>query len=131
MKKKIMVIGGSMLVLGGVFFAGNFVGAGTDWKTNAINQANSDMGAAAYQKKTELIEGADTDIQETVIEELSIEDRQAELQRLLDEYYQMKLDGLTGSESFKQLEVQIQAIQQSILDRYKKEIDTVFTQSAQ
>lgn len=132
MKKKLLIIGGIVAGLGIAFGAGSFVTqAGTDWQTNAINQANSEMGAAAYDKKNELIAGADTDITRTAIAELSIEERQAELQRLLDEYYQLKLQGLTESETFKALEAQIQTIQNSILDRYKKEIDTVFTQSIQ
>jgi hypothetical protein len=128
--KKFAKIGLGVLATGVVFGAGllasDYTKATTDWKTNAINQANSSMGESAYNEKSKLISGADADIQSTVIEKLSIEDRQKELQRLLDEYYDLKIQGLTGSQSFKDLEAQINAIQSDILTRYKKEIDQVF-----
>ena len=131
MKKGFKIVG-ALALAGGVFAAGSLFsgsfGASGDWQTNAINTANSTMGSAAYNKKTELIEGADEDINATVLEELSLEERQLELQRLLDEYYNLKLQGFTGSDEFKALEAQIQLIQDDILNRYKTEIDNVFNQ---
>lgn len=55
-----------------------------------------------------------------------IQAQQDELQRLLEEYYQMKVDGLESTAEYKELENQIEIIKQDVLTRYKSEIDSAF-----
>jgi hypothetical protein len=55
-----------------------------------------------------------------------VDQQKADLEKLLDQYYQMKLDGLEGTQAYKDLEAQIAAIKQSVYDRYTKEIVQVF-----
>jgi hypothetical protein len=128
MKKKLLIIGGAIIALLAVFAIGTYTGATTDWQTNAINQANSEMAKAANAKADSLTANSTTDIQTTVIEGLSIEEREVELARLLEEYYQLKLAGFTDSPEFAALETRITEIQQAILDRYKLEIDQAFAE---
>jgi peptidoglycan hydrolase CwlO-like protein len=132
LKKPVKIILGTTLGLG-VFSAGLFSNqiyskATTDWKTDAINTANSDLGSAGYQKKNELINSASTDINTKVQQDIGneVDAQKADLEKLLDQYYQMKLDGLENTQAYKDLESQIAAIKQSVYDRYTKEIDQVF-----
>jgi hypothetical protein len=131
-KKVVMVIGGVVLGTGifsaGVFSSGTHTKATTDWKTDATNAANSDLGAAGYNKKNQLINSAGTDINAKVQQDIGaeVDQQKADLEKLLDQYYQMKLDGLEGTQAYKDLEAQIAAIKQSVYDRYTKEIDQVF-----
>lgn len=46
---------------------------------------------------------------------------------MMDEYFAMKVAGLTDSQEFKDLEARIEAIRLQIFERYKGEIDAVFT----
>ena len=55
-----------------------------------------------------------------------IAEEQAELERLLEEYYRMKVEGLTDSPEFKKVEADIEKIRQNAYNRFTKEIDTLF-----
>jgi uncharacterized membrane-anchored protein YjiN (DUF445 family) len=131
--KKIVKVSGVVLT-GALIFGGGFFGqqiytkATTDWQTDAINTANSELGSAAYTKKNELINNASADINAKVQDQISqdVEDQKAELQKLLDEYYQMKINNLTSTPEFLSLQQKIKEIQASILSRYETEIDQVF-----
>jgi ribosomal protein L29 len=136
MKKSFKVAFVTTLAVG-VFSAGFFgkdvyTKATSDWKTNVINQANSELGSVAYSKKEELKASAVEDINAKVQDELSgdIESQKAELERLLEEYYQMKLNGLSNTSDFKTIEAQIATIKESILKRYQDELDAVFAAQA-
>jgi peptidoglycan hydrolase CwlO-like protein len=133
MNKKALKVSGLVLT-GALVFGSGFFGkeivtkATTDWKTDAVNTANSDLGAAGYQKKNALIDSASTDINSKVQQDIGteVDQQKADLEKLLDQYYQMKLDGLENTQAYKDLEAQIAAIKQSVYDRYTKEIDQVF-----
>ncbi|WP_226087488.1 hypothetical protein [Mesobacillus sp. S13] len=126
--KKTGKIAGVILGVGIVFAAGTFTGATTDWFSNAVNTANSTIGKAGFDKKTELIANSDADINVKIVQEIGvkIDAEEVELQALLDEYYQMRLDGLTESQRYQDLEAQIDAITNNVYERYKQEIDAVF-----
>jgi hypothetical protein len=133
MNKKGLKIGGvvlaGVLVFGGGFFANQIkTKATTDWKTDAVNAANSDLGAAGYDKKNQLINSASTDINAKVQQDIGaeVDAQKADLEKLLEQYYQMKIDGLENTQAYKDLEAQIASIKQSVYDRYTKEIDQVF-----
>jgi hypothetical protein len=133
MNKKVLKVSGLVLagalVFGGGFFGRDIVTHATDdWQTNAINNANSTLGAAGYDKKNALINGATADISNKTQQDLGaeVDQQKADLEKLLDEYYQMKLNGLEGTQAYKDIESQIAAIKESIYQRYTAEIDKVF-----
>jgi uncharacterized membrane-anchored protein YjiN (DUF445 family) len=128
MKISGVVLAGALAFGGGLFSQQIYTKATTDWQTDAINTANSELGSAAYTKKNELINSASTDINAKVQDQISkdVEDQKAELQKLLDEYYQMKINNLTNTPEFLSLQQKIKQIQADILSRYENEIDKVF-----
>lgn len=123
--KKGLKIGAVVLGIGLVFGAGGFVGANSDWKTVVINDASKQIGQAGYEKKEELL-SQDVSGQMKMAANPTIEEEMADLQRMLEEYYQMKLDGLTGTAEFQALEKQIEQIKVNVYERYRKEIDQAF-----
>lgn len=132
MKKSIKVTG-VILGLGTIFGLGTLTGASTDWATNAQNAAYSELLDTASTKTTALTKNTDEDITNKINTEIesTVDEQQAELQKLLDQYYQMKLDGLTNTPDFKALEDQIAAIKQSVFEAYRKQIDEAFANQQQ
>lgn len=137
MNKKIrLTVSGVVLGLGifgsGIFLSSTVTKATTDWKTDAINSANSVLGESGYNKKEELKSQASTDINAKVTEDIGteVDTQKADLEKLLDQYYQMKIDGLENTQTYKDLESQIATIKQSIYERYTKEIDAIFASQA-
>lgn len=127
MKKGLKVTG---IVVSGllVFGAGSFVGASSDWKTTAINNSYSEMLDVASNKTNQLTVNVSGDIDGKIQTEINgtVEENKAELERLLQEYYQMKLNGLTQTQEFADLETQIETIRNNILVSYKQQIDQAF-----
>jgi hypothetical protein len=111
-----------------VFGFGALTGANSDWKTEVITEASQKLGGAGYETKAELIgrDGENVKAEMKAAINPAIIESQEELSRLLEEYYQMKIDGLTESEEFTKLEARIEQIKESVLDRYKAEIDSAF-----
>lgn len=107
--------------------------ATTDWQTNAINNASADIGKTGYDEKTKLVNSAPTDINAKIQDEIGndIQTQQAELQALLDQYYQDKLNNLTDTQAYKDLETQIATIKANILARYKTDVDAAFAAQGQ
>jgi hypothetical protein len=111
-----------------VFGFGALTGANSDWKTEVITEASQKLNGKGYEKKAELVgrDGENVAAEMKAAINPAILESQEELSRLLEEYYQMKIDGLTESEDFAELESRIEQIQQAVLDRYKAEIDSAF-----
>lgn len=131
--KKVIKVALVTLGLGVVFgagsmFGGNDTSASGDWVTNGINAAYSEMITTANEVTNGLTATVETDANAKVNKAIAqtVEEKQSELDRLLKEYYQMKLDGLTETEQFLQLEGQIEAIQQDLLNTFKQRIDEEF-----
>lgn len=126
MKFKLLVIGlfALVLVLGGLL-VGSKYGASTSWTNEVASQANIDLGKAGYAKKEEILARDITADMADVLDP-KIAEEQAILESLLDEYYQMKIDGLVGTADYAALEVEIERIRNSILARYQVEIDAMF-----
>jgi hypothetical protein len=125
LKKKLLLTLLSAAILIGTFFIGSKIGASSTWSTEVINQASIDISATGYNKKNELI-ATDVSGQMKMLLEPKIEEEQAELERLLEEYYKLKLAGLADTDQYKVVEKQIEGITQIIYERYKKELDTAF-----
>lgn len=126
MKKN--VIGGIIAVIlfgGGLFLGGNVLGS-NDWTTSVISSATTTISKAGENKAKEL--AANTNIGEQMKQVLApeIEAQQKELERLLEDYYQMKLNGLTDTAEYKQVEEHIAKIRQTLYTRYKQQIDAIF-----
>ncbi|MDT0160417.1 hypothetical protein [Bacillus sp. AG4(2022)] len=133
--KLVTVAAGVIVFTGLAAFSGQFMGvtgASGDWQTNAINTANAEIGEAGYEKKEQLLKDANSDINEKIQSELSgtVDAKQKELESLLEQYYQMKLDGMTETEAFKEVERQIEVILQGSYERFKVEIDALFAEQA-
>lgn len=126
-KKKIgiAVLAGG-LVVGGLF-VGDKYGASNSWGIDIINQAGVDLNSTAKDKTGELLKSNSISDQMRSILSPEIEAQQAELERLLEEYYQLKIQGLTGTAEFKDIQLKIQQTRTTMLNRYKKEIDAAFT----
>ncbi|MFS0657483.1 hypothetical protein AB1L07_02495 [Niallia alba] len=132
--KRNLIGAGLVLVLGGVAVVGNIgelsetASADESWLPGQLAENNAKIAKAGFEKKEEIKSNANGDIKETINGKLSpeLEKAQSDLEKMLEEYYQMKLDGLDSSPEFTYLEEAIKTTQASILDRYKKEIDTIF-----
>ncbi|MEX0596603.1 MAG: hypothetical protein WD512_08885 [Candidatus Paceibacterota bacterium] len=126
MKKKASIILTVLILVSGAFYVGSNTKATFSWDTEVINNANSEIGKAGYDKKNEIIENADIASEMAAILDPKLEAEKAELQDLLDQYYQMKLDNLSESAEFKEIEARIEIIKQNIYNRYTAEIDLLF-----
>lgn len=124
MKKSIKIVSVG-LVLGVMFVAGSFTQASNDWVTTVIGEANRSIGQAGHQKKEEII-NSDVTAQKQQAIQPAIDAEEEELQRLLEEYYQMKLQGLTETEEFQEIKNQLLIIREGVFERYKSEIDSMF-----
>jgi hypothetical protein len=63
MKKKLLIIAGSILGLGVAFTAGNiYTKASGDWETNAINTSYSDFLSTANQTQNEISSNISDDV---------------------------------------------------------------------
>lgn len=125
-KKKIgivVLVGG--FAIGGLFVGDKF-GASTSWVNDIINQAGTDLDATASDKTNELLKSNSISDQMRSILSPEIEAQQAELEKLLEDYYQLKIAGLTNTEDFKATQLKIQQLRTTMLTRYKKEIDAAF-----
>jgi hypothetical protein len=127
LKKKI----GIGLGVVAVFALGNVTGASTDLFTNAENQAYSDMLNVANDVKSDIADSASTDIETTLNTEIeaTVQSSEDELRRLLEQYYQMKLDSLDDSPEFKQLEERIQQTMLNVSGSFKEQIDAIFAEN--
>lgn len=121
--KKVAIMTG---VLGATILGGFYTGANVDWQTEVVNDASAKIGKAGFDKKEELLNNNSIGDQMKSVLAPTIEEEQKELERLLEEYYQMKIQGLTDTPEFLALEKQIEQIRLSVLNRYKKEIDAAF-----
>lgn len=127
-KKKVWKFAGVVLGIGLVFSAGALTEATTDWVTNAINSSYSRFLDAASGTTNEIVTNADQEINAKIQSEIetTVVANEEELKRMLEDYYQMKLNGLTESEDFKSLEVQLAQIRNNVFESYKLQIDEAF-----
>lgn len=130
---KTLKVSGIVVGILGVFAAGSFVGASTDWKTNAINSAYNSILGTGHEVNNEIVADAPTDINNAIQTEIAstVESKEDELKRLLEQYYQMKLDGLTETAEFKSLENTINEIMLNVAAKFKEDIDKAFEEAGQ
>lgn len=128
MKKKVsvlFVIAVLALLIGGLF-VGTKIGASTGWSNELATFANSELGATGFQKKEEILDNNITEEMKDVLDP-KITAEQAALEKMLDDYYRMKLAGLQDTPEYKALEKQIEGLKLTIFNRYKADIDKMFT----
>lgn len=99
-----------------------------DWKTDTVNDSYSRMIDVANTTKNELTKDVNGDITKSIQTNIdkTIEEQEKELERLLNEYYQMKLDGVVNTDEYKRVEGQIKQIKEDLVVTYKKRIDDEF-----
>jgi hypothetical protein len=124
MKKSVKVMLG-VTVVAGVFGSGAYAGANNSWTNEVVSEASKEIGAAGYNKKEEII-GRDVDGEIKGLLNPEIDKQASELEKLLEEYYQMRLDGLSETPEFKEVEGKIADLKVSIFNRYKSDIDEMF-----
>jgi hypothetical protein len=127
-KKKAWKLTGIVLGTGLVFSAGALTEATTDWVTNALNSSYSRFLDTASGTTNDIVTNADQEINTKIQTEIenTVVANEDELKRMLEEYYQMKLNGLTESEDFKSLEAQLEQIRNNVFESYKLQIDEAF-----
>lgn len=125
--KRNIVIVALLLVflLGGLLIGGKY-GASNNWSSELSNFAAIQLNSAGLKKTTQLLENTDITSQMKHALSPEIEAQERELERLLEEYYQLKISGLTGSADYKALEAKIKSLKNTMLARYKEEIDKSF-----
>lgn len=125
-KKKVVLTAILVFVLlfGGMF-VGSKIGANSSWTSEIATIANQQINAAGFAKKEEL-KGQNITNEMKQMLDPKIAEEQAELERLLEEYYRMKLAGMEGSPEYVQLEKDIEKIRLNSFNRYKAEIDAIF-----
>ena len=114
------------VILGAMFGLGTYAGANTDWKTEMISKANSRIGAAAHNKKEEIL---NSDISEEMVKALdpTIKEYEEEMATMLENYYQLKLQGfINDGTEIEALEVLMEAKKQNMFEMYSKQIDAMF-----
>ena len=96
---------------------------------DVIQNATSILTSTAEDKKDELLSDS-SNISDAMKNALNpqIAEEQQELERLLEEYYQMKVAGLTDTQEFYNIRAQITYIKEKNLKLYKKEIDAYFNE---
>jgi hypothetical protein len=75
--------------------------AADDWKTAVVNQANTDINAAAFNKTEELLANMDTLIEDKVMTEVTpvIDTKETQAVDEIQTYFDTKVDQLVDSES--------------------------------
>ena len=125
-KKVLLIVGLLLVFLVGGMFLGSKIGANSSWTNEVLSEANKQISAAGYAKKEELKKQDITGNMKQMLDP-KIAEEQAELERLLEEYYKLKLAGLENTEEFRKVELEIEKIKTIIFNRYKTEIDLLFT----
>lgn len=124
--KKVAIITVAVLVLLFIgLFTGTKYGANSSWTNELVTIAGKQINQAGFDKKEELLnQDITTGIKQAI--DPKIAEEQAALERMLEEYYQLKLAGLENTPEFKKLEEDIEKIRTVAFNRYKAEIDTLF-----
>lgn len=127
MKKKVSVlfVVAVLAILIGGLFIGTKIGASTGWSNELASLANKELGATGFEKKEEIL-GNDITAEMKEVLDPKINSEQDALEKLLEDYYQMKLAGLQDTVEYKALELQIENLKLTIFNRYKADIDTMF-----
>ncbi|RKJ30111.1 hypothetical protein D7X33_41845, partial [Butyricicoccus sp. 1XD8-22] len=122
--KVTLFVAAIVLILGtSLFFVGNAY-SNSDWTNEVITEATSELTSAGHSKKNEL---ANTDTSEMMKESLEqfIAEQEAELERLLEEYYYLKLQNLENTPEYENVKNKIIQIRDTVYNRYKLDIDSL------
>ena len=124
MKKSVKVIIAGVILTGTFITGGIATSATNSWTATVENEANTRISKAGYDTKEELLNQSEA-LPEVMVEKADpyIEDYEKELEKMLEEYYKMKVDGLTDTQAFKDIEKRMDEIKTTIFNRYKKDID--------
>jgi hypothetical protein len=129
--KKPVKVAAVILGLGVVFAAGTFTGnANLDWSQNAQNRAYSELLETRNEVVGELLDDTATDITQTLDGEVTstVDANAEELRRLMEEYYRMKLEGLSDTPEFRALEQKIEELMLGVYGSYKTQVDNAFAE---
>lgn len=126
-KLKAIVLATTLVLILGVstLFISTSTNANNDWTVQVLSNASSEIGATGYHLKEEIkTRSIAVEMGKTL--DPVIEEQQAELERLLEEYYQLKLKNLLSSEQAIAIQSRIVEIRTDVYNRYTKEIDLLF-----
>jgi hypothetical protein len=102
--------------------------ASLDWSSNAQNRAYNELLSTKNQVASDLLTDTSTDITNTLSSEVDsqVDTNADELRRLMDEYYRLRLEGLSDTPQFRELEQKINQIMMSLYGSFKTEVDNAF-----
>lgn len=124
-KVTVIVLAALVLLAGGIIF-GSTVGANSNWQSDLNLAAQREIDASGHELVQEFKQQGLTEQMKTAIDP-KIAEEQAELERLLNEYYRMKIEGLTETPEFAELEAKVEELRRLAYKRFTGEIDAMFT----
>jgi len=123
--KVLIVVGILAVILAVVTPVLSSTSATSSWTNEVITDADITLQKAGYQIKENLVNQDVTEQMKQALNPL-IESEIAELERLLESYYQMQLENLTDTPEYLAVQERIKVIRNQVAERFKKEIDKAF-----
>lgn len=124
MKKKLIIGGLAVLVIVGSFSVG--VSAEKLGVVDKIKgTASKDIGAAGYNKKAELLDNIDSQIESKMAESVNplVDEKEAMVEQELQAYFDAKLNAIVDQSLDSGLGSELDEVANGIIERYKAEID--------
>ena len=109
------------------FLIGGYAEATSDFLSTVLAEAKKQIGSAGYNKKEELINNIDTEINKKIATKVNpIADEKAKkVQDELQTYFDSKIDAIVPDTEPIETELENQVTE--IYNRYKQEIDNAFS----
>lgn len=123
--KVLIVVGVLAVILAVVTPVLSNTSASSSWTNEVITDADITLQKAGYQIKENLVNQDVTEQMKQALNPL-IESEIAELEKLLESYYQMQLENLTDTPEYLAVQERIKVIRNQVAERFKKEIDKAF-----
>jgi hypothetical protein len=128
LKRGLIALGAVVIISGAFAFGSLSSKADSGWRQDVVTKANSEIGQAGYDKKNEIIQNLDTAIDNRIgaLADNKIEEKKDEVTQQLEDYFNSKVDSIANTSEFTSLDGEFETLAQSIIDRYKRELDTAF-----
>lgn len=127
MQRKILISVIACVLLVSCFFMGGYIEASTSAVTKVISNGQSDISAAGYHKRDEIVDNADVNIENRMKETIDpiLQAKTQEVEAMLEEYFNLKVDEMIANDT-DDIEVALDTHVDTIFERYKADIDEIF-----
>ena len=114
----------------GIFSAGSYAEANNNWFSQLTVDGMKEIGKAAFDKKNELLDNFDTNVEKKAKEKLQVKVDEGKVEAVtqLDDYFNEKLSVIEELDGFKTAEETLQAQVDTVVTNYKAEIDKKFAE---